>query len=264
MSLSANKNVLSYSDSETATLTAVYSGGSGATIELYNAATSVKIGNFTDAGNGNYTYSYSSAGTGDIVLMAKVGATESSTVTIEDCILYDISSSSNLSKWSVPSGLTFTFDTDHYICKTTSQNWKNLNRTFTSSATTFTLEYDVLFTNNQSNTQLDTYVLGTNNKGMSVLTAPVDSVYRLSSATAVGTQTNPVSKTQSYTRGVWYHIETIVEQGTTTTNMYQNNTLVETITNTNINFTNLNKLVFYVGWGSQAIIYLKNIKIKPI
>lgn len=106
LSLSANKNVLSYFDSETATLTAVYSGGSGATIELYNAATSVKIGNFTDAGNGNYTYSYSSAGTGDISLMAKIGTLESSSVSIEDCIFYGI----NTNAFTIPSNATFTSD----------------------------------------------------------------------------------------------------------------------------------------------------------
>lgn len=104
ITLSSNKNILSYYDSESATLTATYQ--TGATMELYNANTMTKIGNFTETTSGTYTYTYNSNGDGDIYLVAKVGSTTSDPVTIEDCIFYGI----NTNAFTIPSNTTFTSD----------------------------------------------------------------------------------------------------------------------------------------------------------
>ena len=84
--LTTNKNILSYADSETATLTATHSGGAGKTVEIYNATTGTKIGDATDNNDGTYTYTYNSTGVGDISMTATSGTTESNSITIEDCI----------------------------------------------------------------------------------------------------------------------------------------------------------------------------------
>lgn len=119
LSLSTNKNILSYFDSDTATLTATYTGGAGATVELYNATTSAKIGNFTDAGNGSYTYNYSSTGNGDISLIAKINSLESSSILIEDCIVYKEGELSRTSTYTTdyvtPVFNDFSFTSDNYL-----------------------------------------------------------------------------------------------------------------------------------------------------
>ena len=101
--LSANKSILSYYDSESATLTATYE--TGATMELYNADTMTKIGNFTE-NNGTYTYTYNSTGDGNINLLAKVGSEMSDPITIEDCLFYGI----NTNAFTIPSDTTFSSD----------------------------------------------------------------------------------------------------------------------------------------------------------
>lgn len=88
LTLTSNKSILSYADSESATLTATHSGGSGKTVEIYNAVTGVKIGDATDNNDGTYTYTYSASGYGDISMTATSGALESNAISIEDC--YDI------------------------------------------------------------------------------------------------------------------------------------------------------------------------------
>lgn len=86
--LITDKNILSYYDSETATLTATHSQGAGKSISVYNAVTGTKIGDMTDNNDGTYTYTYNSAGVGDISMTAVSGQTESNSVTIEDIYKY--------------------------------------------------------------------------------------------------------------------------------------------------------------------------------
>ena len=85
LSLSANKSVLSYVDSDTCTLTATYD--TGETVQLYDSDDTL-IGTMTDNNDGTYTYSYSSTGAGDIGFYAKCGNKVSETVEIEDCYKY--------------------------------------------------------------------------------------------------------------------------------------------------------------------------------
>lgn len=262
--LVSSKSTLSQADSESATLTATHSQGAGKTVEIYNATTGTKIGDATDNQDGTYTYTYNSQGVGDISMTATSGALESNAITIHDCILYDPASSSNLTKYTIPTGLSFTFDTDHYVATLNNQNWKNLNRTFTSNTTKFTLEYDALFTSSKSNTQLGTYLFSTQNLGMVFLTSPIDSVCVLAKSNGVENYQNRQDANYTYTRDVWYHIETIVDSNSTTTNLYLNNTLVSTLTNNYISFTDLNNIIFSVGWESGATVHLKNIKVKPL
>lgn len=95
LTLTTNKNILSYYDSETATLTATHSQGAGKTVEIYNAVTGVKIGDMTDNNDGTYTYTYNSAGIGDISMTATAGTTESNSITIEDCYYFNDGSTTN-------------------------------------------------------------------------------------------------------------------------------------------------------------------------
>ena len=118
--LITNKSILSYYDSETATLTATYSKGAGYSLEVYNAVTGTKIGDMTDNNDGTYTYTYSSAGTGDISMTATAGTTESNSILIEDCTYYNPTQYSTSNQTlNVPLPTHFTLE---YLIKQTNTN----------------------------------------------------------------------------------------------------------------------------------------------
>lgn len=114
--LSTDKNILSLYHNEQATLTVPYK--TGETIELFNADTMEKIGNFTED-NGVYTYSYNATGNGDINLIAKIGSRASNSVLIEDCFLYAPDEISRTSTYTTDH-LTemfnnFSFESNNYV-----------------------------------------------------------------------------------------------------------------------------------------------------
>ena len=89
LTLSSDKSILSYYDSDTLTLTATLTGGvvSGQTIEFFNGSTS--LGTATTNSNGIATKTYSSSGVGDVIFSATKNSVSSNTITVEDCIYYN-------------------------------------------------------------------------------------------------------------------------------------------------------------------------------
>ena len=115
ITLATNKSILSYADSESATLTATYSKGAGYNLAVYNAVTGTKIGDMTDNQDGTYSYTYNSSGVGDISMTATRGATESNSITIEDIKYYD-PLTSNKGHWTIPSGANVSFSNTGMYC----------------------------------------------------------------------------------------------------------------------------------------------------
>lgn len=89
LELTSNKNILSYADSDSAILTATLSSSqpTGRTINIYNDDTDILLGSMTDNNDGTYTYTYHSAGVGDLTLRAEVsGSLLTKTFVVEDCL----------------------------------------------------------------------------------------------------------------------------------------------------------------------------------
>ena len=89
ISLSADKSVLSYYDSESATLSATVLDAnsqpcSGETVEFFNGSTS--MGTATTNDSGVATKSYSSTGVGDVSFTAEVGSLVSGTYVLTDAV----------------------------------------------------------------------------------------------------------------------------------------------------------------------------------
>ena len=91
ISLSASSDIISYADSESTTLTATHSDGTGKTVKLYkmlgstpNPSTDTLVGTMTDNTDGTYSYTYSSTGSGDINFYATDNTLVSETYTIHD------------------------------------------------------------------------------------------------------------------------------------------------------------------------------------
>lgn len=90
--LGINKSILSFYDSEQAVLTATVLNSQGQplegiTVTFYKGETS--IGTSTTDSTGVATLTYTSTGAGDIVFKAEVETIQSSTITIQDCYIYD-------------------------------------------------------------------------------------------------------------------------------------------------------------------------------
>ena len=108
VSLSADKSILSYYDSESATLSATVLDQSsqpmsGVTVEFFNGSTS--MGTADTNSSGVATKTYASTGAGDLSFTASVGTISSETYSIQDCDYY--ADSTKISAWSnVSSGGT--------------------------------------------------------------------------------------------------------------------------------------------------------------
>ena len=92
VSLTGDKSILSYADSESATLSATVLDSnddpmSGVTVEFFKGSTS--LGTATTNSSGVATKSYASTGSGDVSFTASVGTISSETYSIEDCYFYD-------------------------------------------------------------------------------------------------------------------------------------------------------------------------------
>ena len=91
ITLSADKSILSYADTESAVLSATVKDQDsqvmeGVTVEFFNGSTS--MGTATTNSSGIATKTYASAGAGDVSFTAGVGSLVSETYSIEDCKYY--------------------------------------------------------------------------------------------------------------------------------------------------------------------------------
>ena len=116
VSLTSDKSILSYADSDSCTLTAQLLDGSssasvsGVTVEFFNGSTS--LGTAETNSSGVATKVYSSAGVGDISLTAEAGTFVSETYSIEDCWYYN--DGTNTTSLECPTGVSVT-TSDGYL-----------------------------------------------------------------------------------------------------------------------------------------------------
>ena len=92
ITLTSDKSILSYADSQSATLSATVKDSDsqvmeGVTVEFYKGSTS--LGTATTNSSGIATKTYASTGEGDLSFTAGVGSLVSETYSIEDCYFYD-------------------------------------------------------------------------------------------------------------------------------------------------------------------------------
>lgn len=277
ITLTSNKSVLSYYDSETATLIATHSAGAGQSVSVYNAITGTKIGDMTDAGGGTYTYTYNSAGIGDISMTATSGNIESNSITIEDCIDYDDTTADKISlKYTITSlrqsgTRTLTYDSTNHVYKitinTSGESTALINST--TGLNNITIEYDARHYTTESNCVyggadgLHTYSSSSNWIRVGGTCA----------SQSVGTNNNgSYSETEenlNLTNGSWYHHKFTITNNTMKHEIFVSNSSSVWSKTVNVNsswFTNSTKyglaLLWANTWSNNT--WLKNIKVKPL
>ena len=125
LTLTADKSILSYADSESATLSATLLDQFDApmeneTVEFFNGSTS--MGTATTNSSGVATKSYSSSGAGDVRFSAEVGSLVSEIFVVKDWWRYDNCSSDKTSNYTCGTNASLSFSTDHYVMTTTTDD----------------------------------------------------------------------------------------------------------------------------------------------
>lgn len=248
ISLTADKSVLSYYDSESATLSAtVTENGSakeGATVEFFKGSTS--LGTASTNSSGVATKAYSSAGVGDVSFTAECGNVTSTSITVEDCIFYDsCTSNAKASAWTIPSGVTSQYSSDGWMISANAYKQIKLTEKLTSACS---VEFTVVDYSTPT-TNLPPVIVYQYTNGETTPNQQLLLVEATSSFKALG---NTIS--HSMVKGGVYKIEY-----DTTMKVYENNTLLASASNSVGLPTR-----FEFHMGTNRYVVYKDLKVKPL
>ena len=246
LSLTADKNILSYADGDTVTLTATYDG---TTIEgksvVFKMGDTVLATETTDS-NGVATYEYESQGVGDVTITAECMNLQE-TYELEDCYFYDtLTTDKQLFSIATGSGtLTYSNDGLTFRDSTSSETKVLFDKQLPTSD--YEVSYDIVAyenTNNKPQVCFEDFFLGINNNGYygRRVSASGNIWNETGSPTPPHTIKHKITGTSSKT------VET-----------YQNSTLLGT--STSINQTRVMQIFAYENGRS---ITFTNLKIKPL
>ena len=273
LTLTTDKSILSYYDSDTATLSAtLLEDGEpliNESIEFFNGSTS--IGTATTNNNGVATKTYASAGDGDVSFTATFGTSlVSEACSIQDCLLYDETKSDKSSNYNTVNN-TLTWSTDHYesvaSCTSSADNYfaftnpktsLNLPRNITveldiKQTGNLNGQWGISFTDSQGKSTSTKYVTcggfaGTSNQKGIICNSPWGS-QRTNGALGLNT---------------WYHFKVTVS-GTTVSFKITDTTSDTVIFNDSLTVSFMSSLTYlnvHQGQSSNTIQF-KNLKIKP-
>ena len=126
LSVASTKDILSYADSESATLTAtlldnnVAVAGETLSYVIKHGATTIDSGTGTTYSNGEISFNYTATGVGDVDVIVSYSSLLQETYEVQDCNFYDDASSDKTSSYSTRFVSSITHNTDYYQVATTS------------------------------------------------------------------------------------------------------------------------------------------------
>ena len=254
ISLTSDKSVLSYYDSESATLTATVLDDedtpvSGATvsIKVYDSTgtTLKETLTVTDVGDGTYTAVYDSSGVGDISIVAECRNLQE-TYSIEDCINYDSLTSAS-GKWTIPSGVTSQYSSDGWQLSANAYKQIKLTEKLTSACSVeFTLVDYSTPSGRNAPVIVYAYTNGETTPNQHILSNPSSTSFNVCDTTI----------NRALVKGGVYRIE----YTSSTIKVYENGTLLGSASN-NVGLPT--RFEFHQGAGGRYAIY-KDLKIKPL
>ena len=265
--ISSDKPILSYADSESATLTAQLMNGdvsasiSDVTVQFYkyvDGTNDVLLGSDVTDANGEATYTYSSTGSGDVGLYVKVRTLVSETFGVQDCMFYDASSSVNLGKYSAQSGASFSYDSNKNAYNaspsTAGPQFVNLNNLTFSKDNAVSFDFNMVSTNN--NAQIG-FVIG--NIGVRAIHAGSTQRITISNSAYSSDYTY---KDNTINLNTWYTLELLP---TGVLNLKQGDTIIATC-NYDISSiqTDTNSFKIYTAYTIPTTNTVRNIKVKPL
>ena len=274
VSLTSDKSILSYSDSDSCTLSAQLTDSgspvskSGVSVEFFNGSTS--LGSALTDSNGIATKVYSSTGEGDVVFTAISGNIYSTNVNVEDCIRYDNATSDKTSNYSTHNLNPLTFNSDHY------EAYRSVGTSLTSTfyspvyiddTLPQNFEMSVMYNSSKMNTEQIEFIIapnhpqtysGTTELGIIVTDARRGLFHRVNGSATWYTESSTLSN------NVWYTFYLKIEETTVTAKILdENNNTIYTSTQTISTAQNYKKWSMING-GNSRTLYFKNLKIKPL
>ena len=273
LSVTSDKSVLSYVDSDSAILTATVVDDNDDPIE--NASVVFKNGStvldtVTTDSNGEAEYEYTATGIGDITLTAQCRQL-TETIDIEDCQFYDASSSSNLSKYDTTSinGGSLTYDSTESAYKHTKSS-AGFSQVFVDNLTVargVKLECDVKIVNGSGNHHImpSLGLMDTNGVAIDILKHHSQSHFNLQAITTLNMPSTIKENTSLTTSSnVWYHIEFEITNNDLTAKLYNGDTLIATTTNSNTIITTDTNTLSLLTYINNGYYFFKNLKIKTL
>ena len=243
INLVSDKNILSYYDSESATLSATVLDDEdnvvvGQIVEFFKGNTS--LGTAITNSSGVATKSYASTGSGDVSLTATCDEVTATAITIEDCYYYSPTEISYTSSSTV---------VETKICDIFDINGQN-----------FVFEFDI---KNGSQTGG-----GWNIGATAQYSPPSTANYRIYIGTDAGkfvinnrTNSSSSNSTGSFSSNTYYHMK-LTKSGTTFAGYYgDNNTSIASKTASWIS-SYTDWCIYWINWGGTN--YIKNIKLKKV
>ena len=275
---SAGKQILSYADSGaspeteycTVTATALDSNNQGVSGQsvVFKVGTTTVATETTDS-NGEASYTYTSQGSGDVVLSAECSSLIQ-TYSIQDCWVYDDASSDKKSKYGYSNVSSLTHNSDHYEAVTTTTNGSTnyyapiyvTDMADLPSEYEISLDYKITTTGdhqggfNISDNHITTYS-GTNELLVGGSTARTGAYYRVNgSVTHYNNQTG-------LPRNTWITLYLKVQGTSATFTVKNGSTTLYSNTQTLSAISNWKKFNIVFGGVAQTG-HFKNLKIKPL
>jgi hypothetical protein len=246
LSVTADKSILSYADSEKAVLTAKLTGETveGKTVTFKQGDT-VLATETTDS-NGEAEYEYTSQGVGDVTITVECMNLQE-TYTIEDCINYD-SLTSNSGKWTIPSGVTSQYSDNGWKVSANAYKQIKLTDKLTSDCS---VEFTVVDYYSSSMSSYPPVIIYAYTNGE---TTPNQLLLMNTGASAFTALTDTIN--HAVVKGGVYRIE----YTSSTLKVYENGTLLATA-NSSVGLPT--RFEFHMGANSRNATY-KDLKIKPL
>ena len=277
---SAGKQILSYADSgatpetEYCTLTATAldsnnQGVSGQSV-VFKVGTTTVATETTDS-NGEASYTYTSQGSGDVVLSAECSSLIQ-TYSVQDCLYYDDASTDKHSNWDTTDSTdTISYDSTnkHYILTKTTSGDSFIKLTDSIIPSNAKIEFDIRIGGNGSkNAQPRIGLFDTSTSNFVEGRVNITNTYH--SISWLGRKNNtwtdlPLTNVSSLAINNWYHCELTFNGSSFSISIYNGSTLLETVTASLSDYLGqTNKLLIDSAYENGSVWNLKNIKVKPL
>lgn len=279
LSVASTKDILSYADSESATITATLTDNGSAvsgetlTYAIKHGSTTIDSGSATTNSSGQISFTYTSTGIGDITVEVSYGILLQETFVIEDCVRYDSASTDKTTDYSYSSTVTsFTHSVDHYeavksVPVTSGANYYSPVYIDETLPTNFEISVDLNISGISnyiqtglcvSDAHITTYQ-GVNECSVLKNSNTCGLFYRVS-----GSLTN-YSENTNLARDTWYKYLLKVEGTSVTAKIIRisDNTVMYNQTKTLSNIQSWKKWNLLLGYDKQTLSF-KNLKIKAL
>lgn len=275
LSVSADKDILSYADGDSAVITAVVSDGSGGvsgeslSYSIMHDSTVIDSGSVVTDSNGEASITYTATRIGDVSVTFSLRSLLQKTYELEDLLKYDTCQTDKTSSYTSPtvfrgSGTPlFSFENGYgyKLGKSTGLGDVWLPIYDITGLTSYKIEFDQYCNNNNNSSNNGILFYKDNNNYHEFFYAIQSSCnyFNLTNINGSINYTNPTASNIS--PNTWVHYEITVENGSIALKVTQNDTVL--YQNTYTLAVNPVKVGVVTGW-STGHSYVKNIKVKAL